>query len=45
MHHINVSYSYNNLNFYISAKKFKPLHYDLLREIQFAYNTMQKKLR
>ena len=45
MHHINVSYSYNNLNFFISAKKFKPLHYDLLREIQFACNTMQKKLR
>ena len=45
MHHINVSYSYNNFNFYISPKKFKPLHYDLLREIQFACNTMQKKLK
>ena len=45
MRRINVSYSYNNLNFYIFAKKFKPLHYDLLREIQFACNTMQKKLR
>ena len=45
MHHINVCYSYKNLNFYISFKNIKPLHYDLLREIQFACNTMQKKLR
>ena len=45
MQQINVSYSYNNLNFYIFAKKIKPLPYDLLREIQFACNTMQKKLR
>ena len=26
-------------------KKIKPLHHDLLREIQFAWNTMQKKIK